>query len=65
MMVRPNTNEIAAAATLPIKIERRRVRGSDANLENGRLIFSKMFRKEDFLRKPPGMVVTAPGTRAR
>jgi hypothetical protein len=50
---------------LPIKIERRRGRGSEANLENGRLILSKTFRKEDLFRKPPGMVVTAPGTRAR
>jgi hypothetical protein len=45
---------------LPIKIERRRVRGSDANLENGRLILSKTFPTEDLLedlfRKPPGMV---------
>jgi hypothetical protein len=64
-MVRPIRNEIPAAATLPIRIERRRARGRDANLENGRLILSKTFCKEDFFRKPPGMVVTAPGTRAR
>jgi hypothetical protein len=64
-MIRPTRNEIPAAATLPIRIERRRGRGSEANLENGRLILSKTFPKNDFFRKPPGMVVTAPGTRAR
>jgi hypothetical protein len=58
-------NEIPAAATLPISIERRRARGSDPNLENGSLILSKILRKEDFFLRPPGMVVTAPGTRAR
>src|SRR5215207_7124634 len=52
--IRPTTKEIPAAATLPIKIERRRVRGSEANLENGCLILSKTFRKEDLFRKPPG-----------
>jgi hypothetical protein len=65
MMVRPITHEIAAAAMLPTMRERRRMRGSDANLEKGRFNLSKTFRREDFLRKPPGMVVTAPGTRAR
>ena len=64
-MSRPTRNEIPAAATPPIRIERRRGRGSEANLENGRLILSKTFPKNDFFRKPPGMVVTAPGTRAR
>ena len=63
--ISPTTKEIPAAATLPIKIERRLVGGSEANLENGRLSLSKTFPKEDLFRKPPGMVVTAPGTRAR
>ena len=63
--ISPTTKEIPAAAMLPIKIERRRGRGSEANLENGRLILSKTFRKEDLFRKPPGMVVTEPATRAR
>jgi len=58
-------NEIPAAVTLPISIERRRARGSDPNLENSSLILSKILRKEDFFLRPPGMVVTAPGTRAR
>ncbi|MDQ4004528.1 MAG: hypothetical protein M3259_11955 [Actinomycetota bacterium] len=58
-------NEIPAAATLPISIERRRARGSDPNLENGSFILSKILRKEDFFLRPPGIVVTAPGTRAR
>src|SRR5215216_1188483 len=63
--ISPTAKEIPAAAMLPIKIERRRGRGSEANLENGLLILSKTFPKEDLFRKPPGMVVTAPGTRAR
>ena len=65
MSISPTTHEITAAARLPINRERRRGRGSDPNLENGRLILSKRFPKEDFFRRPPGMVVTAPGTRAR
>jgi|SRR3712207_5229259 len=63
--IRPTTKEIPAAAMLPIRIERRRGRGSEANLENGLRILSKTFLKEDLFRKPPGIVVTAPGTRAR
>src|ERR687898_2179515 len=63
--IRPTMKEIPAPATLPINTERRRVRGTDANLENVRLILSKTFPKGDLFRKPPGMVVTAPGSRAR
>jgi len=39
--------EIPAATMLPSKIEPRRAGLSDENLENGSLIFSRMFRKED------------------
>jgi len=61
----PTKKEIPAAAMLPIKIERRRAGLSDENLENGSHILSRRFRKEDLFLKPPGIVVTAPGTRAR
>src|ERR671910_1576960 len=50
--IRPTTKEIPAAATLPIKTERRLVRGSEANLENGRLILSKTFCRGDLLEAP-------------
>src|SRR3954469_23090994 len=62
--ISPTMHEIPAATRLPFKSERRRERGSEATLEKGRLILSKTFRKADFFRRPPGMVVTAPGTRA-
>jgi hypothetical protein len=65
MRISPTRHEIPAAARLPNMRERRLGRDSEANLEKGRFILSKRFRKEDFFRKPPGMVVTAPGTRAR
>jgi hypothetical protein len=65
MRIRPTTHEIPAATRLPINRERRRGRGSDLSFENGRFIHSKTFRKEDFFLRPPGIVVTAPGTRAR
>jgi hypothetical protein len=65
MRISPTRHEIPAAARLPTKRDRRRGRGSEANLEKGRLILSKRFRKVDLFRRPPGMVVTAPGTRAR
>jgi hypothetical protein len=61
----PTKKEIPAAAMLPIKIERRRARLSDENLENGSHILSRRFRREDLFLKPPGIVVTVPGTRAR
>ena len=63
--ISPTMHEIPAATRLPFTSERRRALGSDANLENGRFIFSIMLRKEDFFRKPPGMLVTASGMRAR
>jgi hypothetical protein len=63
--LRPIKKEIPAAAMLPIKIERRRARLSDENLENGSHILSRRFRREDLFLKPPGIVVTVPGTRAR
>jgi hypothetical protein len=64
MSINPTTHEIPAATRLPINRERRRGRGSDPSLEKGRFILSRTFRKEDFFRRPPGMLVTAPGTRA-
>jgi hypothetical protein len=65
MTIRPTRIETPAATTLRIRIERRRARGSDANLWNGTFVLSKALRKKDFFRMPPGMVVTAPGIRAR
>lgn len=65
MMISPTRIETPAAPTLRIRIERRRARGSEANLENGTFILSKSLRKKDFFVRPPGMVVTAPGMRAR
>ena len=43
----PTKKEMPAAAMLLIRMERRRPGLSDKNLENGSLIFSRMFRKED------------------
>ena len=61
----PTTHESAAAPRVAFNRDRRRGRGSEATFEKGRFNLSKKFRKKDFFRKPPGMVVTAPGTRAR
>jgi hypothetical protein len=64
-MIKPTRNESPPAITLPLRIERRLAGGRDKNLENGSRILSKMFRKEDLFLKPPGILVTVPGTRAK
>jgi hypothetical protein len=64
-MTKPTRNEITPATRLPTRRERRRAGGMEENLENGNLNLRRNLPHRDFFLKPPGMLVTAPGTRAK
>ena len=64
-MTKPTTNAIPPATTLPSRMERRRVGGTEANLENGSLNLIRALCNGCFFGKSPGIFVTAPGTRPK
>jgi len=64
-MANPRTNMITPPIRLRIRIERRRDGPREESLENGNRNLTRNLPHADLFLKPPGMLVTAPGTRAR
>jgi hypothetical protein len=64
-MTNPIMNMITPPIRLRMRIERRRGGGREESFENGKLNLPRNPPQADFFFKPPGMLVTAPGTRAR
>jgi hypothetical protein len=65
MTLRPTKNEIPAAVTVLISIDRRRAGGRAENLKNAALDLLRMLRQEKRLGNPPGIFATVAGARAR
>jgi hypothetical protein len=64
-MANPATNMITPPMRLRMSRVRRQLAGREASFENGNFNLSKNLPEADFFLKPPGMLVTAPGTRAK
>jgi hypothetical protein len=64
-MLNPIQNTIIPPIRLRMRIERRRGGAREESFENGNLSLPRNPPQADFFLKPPGMLVTASGTRAR